>query len=61
MFAGKKLKEIPSAKSPHDGVEVQMRLLFGQPQDGVKGSGMFYAMDKEGKLTRGGIDKRPDV
>ena len=61
-FSGKTHDEIPNAKSPREGVEVHMRLLFGGKKDGVQeGGGFFYAMDKEGKLTSGGIDKRPDV
>ena len=50
-YTGKPIEET-NAKTPSDGVEVHMRLLFGGPEDGVEGSGSFYAVNKEGKLNK---------
>jgi len=55
-YKGKPIEET-GAKTPHAGVEVHMRLLFGKPVP----SGQFHAIDKQGELKSGAIDKRPDV
>mmetsp|Transcript_12427 Transcript_12427/g.20606 ORF Transcript_12427/g.20606 Transcript_12427/m.20606 type:complete len:318 (+) Transcript_12427:88-1041(+) len=58
-YAGKPIEET-GAKSPREGVEVHMRLLFGE-SDEVRTSGSFFAINKDGDLKSGPIDKRPDV
>lgn len=55
-YEGKPIEET-GAKTPQEGVEVHMRLLFGKPVP----SGQFHAMNKQGELKSGAIDKRPDV
>jgi NAD(P)-dependent dehydrogenase (short-subunit alcohol dehydrogenase family) len=62
-YSGKSIEETNGAKTPAEGVEACMRLLFGGPEDGVniEERGLFYAMNKEGKLMSSGIDTRPDI
>lgn len=60
-YSGKPIEET-NAKTPAEGVEAAMRLLFGGSQDGVvEENGLFYAVNKDGKLVSSGIDTRPDV
>ena len=58
---GKPIEET-GAKTPHEGVEVHMRLLFGggEPTTMVP-SGQFHAINKQGELKSGPINQRPDV
>ena len=60
-YAGKPMEET-GAKTPHEGVEVHMRLLFGggEPTTMVP-SGQFHAINKQGELKSGPINQRPDV
>jgi NAD(P)-dependent dehydrogenase (short-subunit alcohol dehydrogenase family) len=60
-YSGKPIEET-NAKTPAEGVEAAMRLLFGGSENGVlEGNGLFYAVNKEGRLVSSGIDTRPDV
>jgi NAD(P)-dependent dehydrogenase (short-subunit alcohol dehydrogenase family) len=61
-YEGKAFEET-GAKTPADGVEAAMRLLFGASQDGVvlEENGRFYAMSKDRtELLHSGIDKMPN-
>lgn len=61
-YQGKSFDQIPAAKSPEQGVEVVMRLLFGGENDGVslQESGKFYAMSKDMQhLLHSSIDRMP--
>jgi hypothetical protein len=61
-YQGKSFDQIPGAKSPEQGVEVVMRLLFGGEGDGVAlhESGRFYAMSKDmQQLLHSSIDRMP--
>mmetsp|Transcript_21595 Transcript_21595/g.26736 ORF Transcript_21595/g.26736 Transcript_21595/m.26736 type:complete len:391 (+) Transcript_21595:12-1184(+) len=63
-YTGKSHEEVPNAKTPFEGVEAAMRLLFDRYGDGDgkdRPSGAFYAVNKEGVLVHSDIDKRPDV
>ena len=55
-YQGQTLEET-KAKTPAQGVEVHMRVLFDKDIE----TGQFYAMNKAGELKHGNIDKRPDV
>jgi len=57
-YADKPIEDT-GAKTPAEGVEVCMRLLFGN--DETKKNGLFYAVNKSGKLVSSDIDIRPDV
>lgn len=55
-YQGKPIEDT-GAKTPEEGVEVHMRLLFGPKLK----SGQFHAIDKAGALKSGPITQRPDA
>jgi hypothetical protein len=52
-YQGMSREETNGAKTPREGVEVHVRLLFDDGEDGDddKSSGAFFAMNKAGELT----------
>jgi len=59
-YSGKSIEKTNGAKLPREGVEVTMRLLF-EGTEQVRSSGGFFAVNGDGELKSGPIDKRPDV